>query len=307
MKVMRSTPAHSRSGSAAPRRARRVVRDVGLAAAGLGAGAALTLVVPGWLSEDAADVVLPVPRSESVGVDAGQAPTAADVVGAGSAVAAVERFLAAEQARALETSFELLGDMDRREIPDTATWVAVHADVLPPIQSYEVGEVQSTPDGVAVTSTIEFEPSLDEFRGLTPGTARVAWHVTQDANGWRVSLGRSTFEPVYPDEAQVLPAAQRWLDVAPCDPAAAAHPNVTFLGSRRDLLRDLCEQSGSIAGGVSRLDDQRVRNDLTAAFGSDVERWARIVTVDGPVPSRLVLAPVGDEWTVVDVIGAGAS
>lgn len=281
---------------------RNGLRDVALAVAGLAAGAGLVLV-PGWLRDDGSNVVLPVPRSESVATEVTPLTTL-DVVGAESAVAAVEQFLAAEQAHDLDASFALLSDEDRQDVPNPAAWVAVHADVLPPVLSYDVGNVEADPDGVVVTSVVDFEPSLDEVRGLVSGTARVRWHVTEDVSGWRVSLAASTIESIYPDEADAVAAAEQWLEVGPCDPAGAALPNVTFLGSRRDLLRALCERGGSAGGEALRLDDRRAQNDLTAAFGPGVDRWARIVPVEGAVPARLVLAPVGDDWTVVDVIPA---
>lgn len=282
---------------------RNWLRDLALGAAGLAAGAGLVLV-PGRLRSDSADVVLPVPDSGSVAATIRPSTTTLDEAGAGSAVAAVEQFLAAEQAHDLDASFALLSADDRRDIPDRGTWEAVHADVLPPVLSYEVGNVSEDPDGVVVSSFVEFEPSLDEVRGLVSGPADVSWHVTEDVKGWRVSLARSTMEPIYPDEAQAVPAARRWLDVAPCDPAEAAPANVTFLGSRRDLLRDLCQRGGTAGDEALRLDDRRAHTDLAAAFGSGVDRWARIVPVHGAVAARLVLAPVGDGWTVVDVIAA---
>lgn len=283
-----------------------LLREVALGAAGIAVGLALALVVPGWLDDDPPDVVLPVAQEESVAADLVEPRTVSDVPGAGSATAAVEGFLAAEQAGDLAASFAHLSDEDRRDIPDPATWTAVHADLLAPVQGYEIGGVEAAEGGVRVASTVRFEPSLDEFRGLVPGTAQVSWLAVEDANGWRISLAGSTLEPVYPGEEAVEPAAERWLaEGAACDPGAATPPTVSFLGSRRDLVDALCSSGGSGVGPVGRLEDPVARTDLVAAFGVDAGSWARVVAVDGAVDARLVLAPVGEDWVVVDVI-AGA-
>lgn len=282
-------------------------RDLGLAVVGVAFGVAIA-VVPGRLDDgDERTASMPLRDSESVAANmeaVASAPTE-PVAGAGSAVAAVEQFLAAEVANDLDASFALLSDQDRRDVPDPGTWVAVHAEVLPPIKSYEVLGVEATEGGVAVNTAMEFEPSLDDIRGLVPGPATVSWLAVEDQAGWRVSLEGSSVEWRYPPDDGVVPAAAGWLSSgAACEPRSALPPGTTFLGTRRDLLDELCSAGDAVSAGAAlELDDPAVDDALVAAFGPEARTWARAVTVDGDVAAALVLAPVGGQWEVIDVVG----
>lgn len=294
--------------SLTPRR-RHLVRDAGLAVAGIAAGIGLTFVPRLLDGEDApATAPLPVTQGESVAASApagGPEPVLSEP-GAESAVAAVEEFLAAEQRGELAASFELLSADDRRTIPSVEDWTEVHADVLPPVVAYQLGEPEATDTGVAVPAIVEFEPGLNEFSGLTAARSEVTWLAVEDDLGWRVSLAESSIEPVYPPDTGAVQAAREWLGAgAACDPKAAAGPGVTFLGLRPYLVDRLCGVDGPFdVGPVDDVDDPALISDLVAAFGPAAPTWARVVPVDGPEPVRLVLAPIGDRWAVIDVVEA---
>ena len=290
----------------APFLQKRLWRDLGLAVVGVAVGGVIA-VVPGWLDDgDDGTVSLPLRDGESVAANLETAAPAPSepVPGAESAVAAVEDFLAAEVANDLEASFALLSDQDRRDVPDPGAWVAVHADVLAPMTGYELLGTESAEGGVAVISAVEFEPSLDEVRGLVPGPATVSWLAVEDQAGWRVSLEGSSVQWRYPPDDGVVPAAAEWLSSgAACEPRSALPPGATFLGTRRDLLDDLCSAGDAVGAGVAlQLEDSTVDDALIAAFGPQAGTWARAVTVDGDVPAALVLAPLGGRWEVVDVL-----
>lgn len=279
-------------------------RDLGLAGVGVGVGVAIA-VVPGRFDDgDDGMVSVPLRDGESVAANLETvAPARSDAVaGAESAVAAVENFLAAEVANDLDASFALLSDQDRGDVPDAGAWVAAHADLLAPMTGYEVLGTEAGEGGVGVITAVEFEPSLDEVRGLVPGPATVSWLAVEDQGGWRVSLEGSSVEWRYPPEAGVVPAAVEWLDSgAACAPRSALPPGVTFLGTRRDLLDDLCSVGAGPGTGL-QLEDSTVDDAVVAAFGPQARTWARVVTVDGEVPAALVLAPLGGRWEVIDVV-----
>jgi len=44
-----------------------------------------------------------------------------------------------------------------------------------------------------------------------------------------------------------------------------------------------------------------------AAYGDDVFTWARVVPVTAPVTFDLVLAPIGDRWSVIGAVQASPS
>ena len=285
---------------------KRFWRDLGLAVVGVGAGVVIA-VVPARLDDgDDRAVSLPLRDGESVAAKlgiVGPVPSG-PVVGAESAVAAVGDFLAAEVANDLDASFALLSDQDRRDVPDADAWVAARADVLAPISGYEVLGVEPGEGGVAVITAVEFEPSLDEVRGLVAGPATVSWLAVEDAAGWRVSLDGSSVEWRYPSEEGVVTAATEWLSSgAACEPRSVLPPGVTFLGTRRDLLDDLCSAGDAVgAGAALDLEDSTVDDALVAAFGPQARTWARTVTVGGDIPVALALAPVGGRWEVIDVL-----
>ena len=41
---------------------------------------------------------------------------------------------------------------------------------------------------------------------------------------------------------------------------------------------------------------------VTNAFGPAAAQWARVVSLDGPLPLDVVTAPMGDRWLVVGVV-----
>lgn len=141
---------------------------------------------------------------------------------------------------------------------------------------------------------------------LVSGTARVRWHVAEDANGWRVALARSTIEALY---ATLRRCCRRpdgdWRRHRAIRPLLPHRTSRFSAAVETSCAR--CAIGAVPQPDVLRPDDPQARNDLVATFGRDAERWSRIVPVDGPVPSRLIMAPVGPTWTVIDVTPGAAS
>ena len=282
----------------ARRPSRRIVAAL-TAVAVLGGGGALALTrgeahttaaKPAALQADAAPVV----PAGDVAPRATTATTPAE---------AIDGFLAAEAAGEVSSGFDFLSDADRATYATPAGWEAAHAQLLPRLRSFEVGGVTESADRAEITASLRYTPSLDEFLGLVPAEATATWIVVRTGDAWGVALDQSTITPVYADDATAPAAVERWAESRQqC--AATGEWEGTLLGFP-GLAAGLCEADGSVAVGPVAPLAEVDASALTAAFGGDVVSWARVVSVTSPVPLRAVVAPVGDEWLVVGVLGPG--
>jgi hypothetical protein len=285
------------------------VPTVVLVLLGLLAGVAGAIVLPGLLDGDddtpapqGAPSIVDGPTDEPADVE----PADADVPpGAGAATpeAAVTGFLDAEVDRDLATSFGFLSEDDRVAYGSPAGWEAGHADAMPPVLGYELEPVPPAtgPRATAVT-TVSLEPGLDQVVGLTPSRAEVTWDVRQGTDGtWGVSLGDgTTFEPLHPSDEGAGPAAQQWVDARQ---RCAAPPN-EFAGmvGRRPLADALCDAAGELSLGEAAPLGDIEATTFTTAFGPETAEAARLVRIRGVVELGVVLAPIGDAWTVIGVV-----
>lgn len=225
-----------------------------------------------------------------------------DGAGAESAEMAVTGFLDAESDQAFQTSFGYLSSVDRATFGSSAGWVASHANELPLIVDYQLGDVTPvSEDRATVSADVTFEPGLDQVIGLTPGSAAVRWDVVQGSDGfWGVALESSSIEPRFPSDDGVVPAAQAWAD-ARQDCETPANERAGLVGAP-PLADELCDTNASVElGDPDALDDVEARPVLTA-FGPEAAAAARVVRVDGPATFGVVLVPIGSEWTVVAVL-----
>ncbi|MEX0659434.1 MAG: hypothetical protein WD080_09900 [Egibacteraceae bacterium] len=221
-------------------------------------------------------------------------------VPAGSPEGAVTAFLDAELAGDLADSYLLLSLPDRQEYRTPAGWVATHADVLPPVTDYEVEGVTADDGRAAVVSLVRFEPSLDPSVGLVPARARATWVVVAEGDGWAVALQESTFEPLHPPEGEAADAVRAWAaSHQRCEPDGE-HTVVLGLPA---LARALCDAGGAVqVGDVERFNEGFDTNSFLASYGEPVLEWARVVPVTEPVELRAVVAPIGQDWTVIGVL-----
>lgn len=221
--------------------------------------------------------------------------------GAESAEAAVTGFLDAEVAGDYEESFGYLQDVHRADYLSPAGWVSAHADVLPTILDYELGEQTELDDGrTTIRTVVQLEPGLDQVVGLTPAEAVVHWDVVRGEDGWGVSLDTSPFEPVYPDEDGAVPAARTWAEARQrCD--TPANERGGLIGSPA-LAEALCDTDGGITVGEPEPLDELAAQPFSTAYGAEAVAAARTVRVTGPAELGVVLVPIGDDWTVIGVI-----
>lgn len=224
-------------------------------------------------------------------------PPATDPIGA------VVGFLTAEAAADFERSFDFLSADARAAFGGTsASWIAVHADVMPPVTGFVIGEVTSFGDGrTAVASTVGFRPSLDEVVGLVPPQAQVTWMVVEADDGtFGVDLEVSAFSPLYVSDATASDAVAAWVTSRQAC-GRDGEWGGTLLGVVGPV-RALCGASGQITVGEPAALSSFEAAPFTAAFGEDVLAWARQIEVTGAVELRAVIAPIGTEWRVIGAL-----
>lgn len=295
----------------------RRLRTALIAVGGLVAGAAIATAWSGLgdlgdsdepdarLAGGGSDGGLSVPEvSEGVDLPDPNGPTPPG--GAEDPEAAVRGFLSAEQQGDLATSFTYLSADDRSELRSAEGWEAAHADRMPPVRGFEVGEATVDGSRAEVETRVRFEPTLDEVVGLVPARARVTWSVIEGDGGWGVALGDSRTEPRYPDEAEVPDSARAWLDQlgADCD----VDTDHGFVGSER-VLEPVCSAMAERDGGTSAVElgevttlPDRASRPFVARYGGGAANWARVMRLAEPAEIGLVLAPIGDRWEVIGAV-----
>lgn len=251
------------------------------------------------LPQDAPDQ--PTAGSSRTAEPAGEAPappegTAPPISSATTPEAAVSGFLTAEALQDYEASYEYLTETDRATYPTAARWTADHGSLVP-IASFTVEEATEE----RVTTLTGLRSMLDPVLGLVPARARSVWPVVEEGGGWRVRFLMATMQPLYPSDEGVAAAARTWLE-ARQDCRTEAQTSASLLGAA-ELAEQLCDAEGEVAvdpPGV--LTDGTDTTALLNAYGPEAFTWARAVEVRAPVPMRLVLAPVDDEWVVAAIL-----
>ena len=292
-------------------------RGVALVLAGLGLGAGLTVGLPAladaWAERDGS-TGSPLPPLSTDGVEEalqeGNGAAAGDRRRSDTPGAAVEAFLAAERDRDYAGSFAWLSDPARSTYGSAPGWVASHADELPVVTGFTVGEAPVEASGrVRVESDVQFEPGLDPVVGLTPGRARVTWTAVEEAGGWAVEMDSAELVPVLPDPSGAATAARSWVDARrSCPEEGQPVPGENADGVRGELRHAaaLCGATGPTEVGAPAPLDVLDAQPFLTAYGEGAAQWAQVVPVTAPVPQRLVLAPLDEAWQVVGVLGPKA-
>ncbi len=164
-----------------------------------------------------------------------------------------------------------------------------------------MGEVRQTGQGAEVDVALALDSTLDEVQGLTPARAVGTWPLRREQGGWRLKFGEGTLRPLFPDPAGATAAAETWYE----DRQSCRETEEYDAGLRGDtfLADELCDADGDVTAGAPQpLTDPVDVEPFDTAFGTEAVAQMQAVAVDGPVPLRVVLAPVQDRWLVVGLL-----
>ncbi len=224
---------------------------------------------------------------------------------------AVTRFVQAEADRNAEAAWSLLSAADRLRYPTAAVWQTEHRQ-LPWLTTVRLDGQSPTvgADGTTITvhATVHYEAVLDPVKGLVPATADADWRVVAEDGGWRIAFAASRFEPVLPADTDAAAGAAAWatarMECRTTDRRGARVEVTGGVVGIAGLAQRLCHASGDIRVGTPEPLAPGDAAAVVAAFGGSALTWARTVRIDGAVPQRVVLGPLGDRWIAVGVLAA---
>jgi hypothetical protein len=284
----------------------RLLRVVGVGAAGLAVGVGATLAVHGLggRAEPAASVArldLPAGAPAAPSVRASGADPVP--VRAGSARAAVGRFLQAGADGGFEVAYGLLDRAGRRRYPSLARFTRTQADRAE-VTGVRVGrERRAGRDGAEVTVTLSHPASIDPFAGLVPARTVEVWRASRQDGRWRVAADPVSVRADLPGDDRAPEAVTAWLQrLLACDRQGAAGLQAgAGLYGPADLAELPCRERGRWAVAAAEGFDAAVEPEAyVAAFGPEVGSWARLVPVQGPgTRFSVVVGPLGDAWRVL--------
>jgi hypothetical protein len=289
----------------------RPLRVVAVGALGLAVGVGATLAVDGLRGGGgpAASVRrldLPAGAGPAGAAPAGAVAQARPVV-AGTARAAVERFLKATARGDFGGAYRLLDEPSRRRYPSAARWTRAQADraEVTAVRAGAARPAGPRGGGRATDVTVELThpPAIDPFAGLVPARTVEVWRARSEGGGWRVAADPVSVRAGLPSDRRAPEAVTAWVQrQLGCDPqGAAALQAGTGLYGPADLAEAPCERRGRWTVGAPRRLDAAVEPEpYVAAFGPEVGSWARLVPVQGPgIRFHVVVGPLGDAWRVL--------
>lgn len=213
---------------------------------------------------------------------------------------AVEAFVHGLMANDATSTYALLSDKER-----AATSLDSWSQTIGSMPQYKAFTVVRD-DPVEVDAT--FTPHLDEDLGAVPDHALVHFATLSEGGGFRVSLAATSIDPRFPtDESGAREAALAWAkDRQTC--ATDVKSSFQYQGSllgQPSLAVDLCRWSGVItsAGPSVPLAQAGSATAVRNAFGPGADDWSKVISVDGPRPLHIVVAPLGETWLVIAVSG----
>ncbi len=286
---------------------RRLLRVVGVGLVGIAVGVGATLAANGL--GGGADRAASVQRLDlPAGGVAPAAPTPGEAtasapVRAGSARAAVQRFLEAGAAGDAATAYGLLDRAGRKRYPSPARFERAQADRAV-VTAVRVGRERTTGAARAdVTVTLSHPAAIDPFAGLVPARTVEGWRASRQGGRWRVAADPVSVRADLPSDDRAPEAVTAWVQrLLGCDrPGAAGLQVGAELYGPADLAELPCQERGRWTVADPEGFDTAVEPEAyVAAFGPEVGSWARLVPVQGPrTRFHVVVGPLGDAWRVL--------
>jgi hypothetical protein len=280
----------------------------GIGALGIALGVGATLAVDGLggagRAERAASVRrLDLPAGVPSSADRPAGPGAAAPVRAGTARAAVRRFLQAGADGDPAVAYGLLDRAGLRRYPTLARFTRARADRAE-VTGVRVGRQRRAGAAmVDVTVTLAHPPAIDPFTGLVPARTVEVWRASRQDGRWRVAADPVSVRADLPGDGRAPVAVTAWVErLLACDRAGAAGLQAgPELYGPADLPELPCRQRGRWTVATPGPFDAAAEPEAyVAAFGPEVGAWARLVPVQGPgARFSVVVGPVGDAWRVL--------
>jgi hypothetical protein len=286
---------------------RRLLRVVGVGVVGIAVGVGATLAVDGLggRGDPKASVQrLQLPGDGATAGPAAPAATkAAGPVRAGTARAAVQRFLQAGADGDFATAYGLLDRAGRKRYPSLARWRRAQTD-RDQVTGVRVGAERRAGDRTAqVTAELAHPAAIDPFTGLVPARTVEVWRASSQDGSWRVAADPVSVKARLPSDDRAPEAVAAWVQrLLGCDRqgAASLQAGVDLYGPA-DLAEAPCKQRGRWTVADPEGFDAAVEPEAyVAAFGPEIGSWARLVPVQGPgTRLHVVVGPLGDAWRVL--------
>jgi hypothetical protein len=294
-------------GTAARPDRRRLLRVVGVGVAGIAVGVGVTLAAAGLgggagRAASVQRLDLPAGAAAPAAATPDGAGTAAPVR-AGSARAAVQRFLQAGADGDFAVAYGLLDQAGRKRYPSLARFTRAQADRAE-VTAVRVGRERRAGDARAdVTATLTHPAAIDPFAGLVPARTVEVWRASRQDGRWRVAAEPVSVRADLPADDRAPEAVTAWVErLLGCDRQGAAGLQAgAGLYGPADLAELPCRERGRWTVAAPESFDAAVEPEAyVAAFGPEVGSWARLVQVQGP-RSRfsVVVGPLGDAWRVL--------
>jgi hypothetical protein len=213
----------------------------------------------------------------------------------------VTGFVAAEAAQAFDVSYGLLRDADREEVGSVEEWRSLHADAWP-IDGGDVVGTSAEGDRATVEMRMRFKAGLEESVGLVPGRGTARWLAVKEGDHWRIAFDGARIEAEYPEDAKAPGQVVEWARARQACGGAREYDG--GLVGFPALADQLCGAEGAVEAGLARPLERGPDSDqVIAAFGPEALTWARVVPLTSPPDlPRVVVAPIGDDWTVIGVL-----
>ena len=207
-------------------RSRRLVQVVGVGALGLAVGIGATLAVSGLRGggDPVASVQrLDLPATPATTAPAGKGTGEATPVVAGTARAAVQRFLKATAREDFTAAYRLLDAAGRKRYPSAARWTRAQA-ARTAVTGVRVGAAK--PAGgrtMDVTVRLTHPAAIDPFAGLVPARTVEVWRARSEGGGWRVAADPVSVRADLPSDRRAADAVTAWVQrLIGCDRQGAA-------------------------------------------------------------------------------------